>query len=133
MLAHVAAQPHTIDLIDCVAEKEVSTGRQQVSVFGQESEDMLNREIMRCEALLESESDRSKCKWPILTLARLLELRCKLTSQQTGTGEGFVYASCSNCCGLSGRKSSSCKIRRLIHKMHAMCLQGCKKKGLTSS
>ncbi|CAL8463367.1 g2901 [Coccomyxa elongata] len=48
-----------------------------------ESEDMLNQEIMRCEALLESETDRSKCKWPILTLARLLELR---GSQQTGTG-----------------------------------------------
>lgn len=51
-----------------------------------ESEDMLNQEIRRCEALLESESDRSKCKWPLLTLARLLELRCKLTSQQTGAG-----------------------------------------------
>ena len=62
-------------------------GVQQVGVFGQESEDMLNQEIMRCEALLESESDRSKCKWPILTLARLLELRAMLTSQESGSGE----------------------------------------------
>lgn len=54
---------------------------------------MLNQEITRCEALLDNETDRSKCKWPILTLARLLELR---GSQQTGTGEGYIYAPCNN-------------------------------------
>lgn len=41
----------------------------------QELRELLEREIDRCEALLEAEADRSKCKWPILTMARLLELR----------------------------------------------------------
>lgn len=35
---------------------------------------VLRKEVERCEALLLSEPDRSKCKWPTLTLARLHEL-----------------------------------------------------------
>jgi len=51
---------------------------------------MLAQEVMRCEALLESEPDRSKCKWPILTLARLLELRNMMAAQQ-GAGHQQVF------------------------------------------
>ena len=35
---------------------------------------MLRKEVERCENLLQSEPDRTKCKWPTLTLARLHEL-----------------------------------------------------------
>ena len=48
----------------------------------QELRELLEKEIGRCEALLEAESERSKCKWPILTMARLLELRDFLNAQQ---------------------------------------------------
>ena len=41
----------------------------------QELMETLQQEVERCETLLSSEPDRSKCKWPILTLARLLELQ----------------------------------------------------------
>jgi hypothetical protein len=47
----------------------------------QEVEDVLAQEIERCETLLDSEPDRSKCKWPMLTLARLLELQASLSGQ----------------------------------------------------
>ncbi len=54
-------------------------------VLSQEINDVVSREITRCEVLLESEPDRSKCKWPILTMARLLELCSMLDS-----GEGAL-------------------------------------------
>ena len=38
----------------------------------------LEAETAACEELLESEPDRSKCKWPLLTLARLSEARAWL-------------------------------------------------------
>jgi hypothetical protein len=49
-----------------------------VCCCGQAIRDVLSKEIVRCEVLLESEPDRSKCKWPLLTMARLLELRSLL-------------------------------------------------------
>lgn len=45
----------------------------------------MEREIGRCEGLLEAEADRRNCKWPILTMARLLELRDSLHAQQGET------------------------------------------------
>ena len=56
------------------------------SALLQELNELLETEIGRCEGLLEAEADRSKCKWPILTMARLLELRDSLHVQQTGRG-----------------------------------------------
>ena len=50
----------------------------------QELQAILQREIRRCESLLDAEDDRSKCKWPMLTMARLLELQ---ESLQAHTGE----------------------------------------------
>ncbi len=44
----------------------------------QELARVLLREVGRCEALLDSEPDRAKCKWPLLTLARLHELLQRL-------------------------------------------------------
>ncbi|KAK9917835.1 hypothetical protein WJX75_008732 [Coccomyxa subellipsoidea] len=49
--------------------------------------DVLSKEIVRCEVLLESEPDRSKCKWPLLTIARLLELR-SLLDKDGGVQQG---------------------------------------------
>ena len=68
---------------DCFATcAKITTG----SALLQELNELLTKEIGRCEGLLEAEADRSKCKWPILTMARLLELRDSLHVQQTGIG-----------------------------------------------
>lgn len=39
---------------------------------------VLQREASRCEELLEVEIDRRRCKWPLLTLAHVLELQLQL-------------------------------------------------------
>lgn len=49
----------------------------------------LEAETAACEELLEAEPDRSKCKWPLLTLARLSEARAWLdteTERERGGG-----------------------------------------------
>ena len=39
---------------------------------------VFQREEGACRELLEVEPDRSKCKWPLLTLARILDLQLAL-------------------------------------------------------
>lgn len=70
----------------------------QMRIFSlaQELQAVLQREICRCESLLDAEDDRSKCKWPMLTMARLLELRKSLHARQ---GE-WQRAACLHCCSL---------------------------------
>ena len=48
----------------------------------------LEAETAACEELLEAEPDRSKCKWPLLTLARLSEARAWLERERAGGGGG---------------------------------------------
>jgi geranylgeranyl transferase type-2 subunit alpha len=48
----------------------------------------LEAETEACEELLEAEPDRSKCKWPLLTLARLSAARAWLERSRGGEGEG---------------------------------------------
>ena len=43
--------------------------------------DVLKREEARCRELLEVEPDRSKCKWPLLTLAHILGLQRSICLQ----------------------------------------------------
>lgn len=44
------------------------------ALLSQELVAVLRKEVQRCEDLLSSEPDRTRCKWPTLTLARLHEL-----------------------------------------------------------
>ena len=48
----------------------------------------LEAEAAACEELLEAEPDRCKCKWPLLTLARLSEARARLERSRGGAEEG---------------------------------------------
>ena len=48
----------------------------------------LEAETAACEELLEAEPDRSKCKWPLLTLARLSAARAWLERSRGGGGGG---------------------------------------------
>ena len=63
----------------------------------QELQRILRREVERCKSLLDSEPDRGKCKWPILTLARLHKL---LHSLGAGAGRQAAWGMlrfCSEC------------------------------------
>lgn len=48
----------------------------------------LEAETAACEELLEAEPDRSKCKWPLLTLARLSEARAWLERERSSSSRG---------------------------------------------
>ena len=48
----------------------------------------LEAETAACEELLEAEPDRNKCKWPLLTLARLSEARAWLQRERSRAGGG---------------------------------------------
>jgi geranylgeranyl transferase type-2 subunit alpha len=48
----------------------------------------LEAESTACEELLEAEPDRSKCKWPLLTLARLSEARAWLERKRGAKNDG---------------------------------------------
>ena len=51
----------------------------------------LAREAAMCEELLAVEPDRSLCKWPLLTLARLRAAQAMLQSSATGdTGSSAI-------------------------------------------
>ena len=78
------------------------TARMRTSSPTQELQAILQREICRCESLLDAEDDRSKCKWPMLTMARLLELHKSIQARQ---GE-WQRAACLHCCSLISTMAS---------------------------
>ena len=48
----------------------------------QDLAEIIEQEVDMCTQLLEVEPDRAKCKWPLLTLARLREISKKYDPNQ---------------------------------------------------
>lgn len=53
----------------------------------QELADLLAGEVDMCRQLLDIEPDRTRCKWPLLTLARLQELQQQMGEPHTSKEE----------------------------------------------
>ena len=56
----------------------------------QEAKGLLDDEVAACQELISIEPDASKCKWPLLTLARLYRLQLDLPGSDRQNLEGEV-------------------------------------------